>query len=445
MCDTFVALGSATVDGSVIFGKNSDREPNEAQEVCLFPAGIHAPGEPLKCTYRTVPQVAHTHAVLLSKPFWMWGAEMGLNEHGVAIGNEAVFTRLPYDTTANLTGMDLLRLALERAETARAALDVITGLLEQYGQGGNCGFNHPFYYHNSFILADSMEAWVLETAGKHWAAERVRGFRSISNGLTIGRDWDLASEGLVSYAVKRGWCQGKDDFDFARCYSDFLYTRLSDAHKRQVCTLQQLQQAQGRVDAAAAMAILRAHSPQPKGSWSPDHGLLGAEVCMHAGVGPVRGSQSVGSLIAQLSPFGSMAWVTATAAPCTGVFKPVWMDAGLPEQGPRPQGVSDAASLWWRHERLHRAILQDFSSRLDLIAPEREQLEAGFVAEALLCAPHERRDFSARCFATAADREEDWLKRVSAQPVQRGTAFYQRIAWNQFNRQAKFSIKGSLV
>lgn len=41
MCDTFVALGSATADGSVIFGKNSDREPNEAHELCVLPRTQH--------------------------------------------------------------------------------------------------------------------------------------------------------------------------------------------------------------------------------------------------------------------------------------------------------------------------------------------------------------------------------------------------------------------
>jgi dipeptidase len=40
MCDTFVALPAVTPDGSVIFGKNSDREPNEAQAL-EYHARIH--------------------------------------------------------------------------------------------------------------------------------------------------------------------------------------------------------------------------------------------------------------------------------------------------------------------------------------------------------------------------------------------------------------------
>ncbi len=116
--------------------------------------------------------------MLPAKPFWIWGAEMGANEHGATLGNEAVFTRVPCGKRPDLIGMDLLRLALERGRTAHEALEVITGPLAEHGQSGNCGLKHPTYYHNSFLIADLHSAWVLETARPHWAAERVHDTRS---------------------------------------------------------------------------------------------------------------------------------------------------------------------------------------------------------------------------------------------------------------------------
>jgi secernin len=70
----------------------------------------------------------------------------------------------------------IFRLGLERASTAREGVNVITNLLSQYGQGGLSSEDHNFgqwTYHSAFILADSSEAWLLETAGKFWAAKKV--------------------------------------------------------------------------------------------------------------------------------------------------------------------------------------------------------------------------------------------------------------------------------
>ena len=115
MCDTLGVL----LDSGALFGKNSDRSPNEAQVTEYYPARVYDGGD-VACTYRRIPQARETLGVLLSRPAWMWGAEIGVNEAGVAIGNEAVFTKGTYGPPS-LTGMDLLRLGLERAESAERA------------------------------------------------------------------------------------------------------------------------------------------------------------------------------------------------------------------------------------------------------------------------------------------------------------------------------------
>ncbi|NLG71245.1 MAG: peptidase U34 [Chloroflexi bacterium] len=437
MCDTVVATREATADGVAVFGKNSDREPNEAHHLLYIPAAEHPAGARVQCTYLDIPQVERTYAVLLAKPFWIWGAEMGANEHGVVIGNEAVFTRVPYEKGRALIGMDLLRLALERAATAREAVTVITDLLAEYGQGGNCGFAHEFYYHNSFLIADPQDAWVLETAGREWAAKQVRGVYAISNGLTLTSEWDLASPGLVDYAVERGWCKGRDDFNFARCYSDHLYTRFSDCASRCARTTELLQAQAGRIDVPAVIAALRDHGRDP--AWRPDSGLIGAKVCMHAGFGPVRGHQTTGSMVSHLHPEHPTHFFTATAAPCTSLFKPVWIDAALPDTGPAPAGRYDEASLFWRHEALHRAVLRDFDLRLSTFAEERDELEREFVQQALEmahCPVEEREAFVQECFERAESAERRWLERVQAQPAGRRLNWLYERAWEGFNRQA---------
>jgi secernin len=442
MCDTFVAVGEATSDGSVILGKNTDREPNEAHEVVIFPAQDHAPGSMVQCTYIQVPQVAHTYSVLLAKPFWIWGAEMGVNEHGVAIGNEAIFTKVPYDKDPGLIGMDFIRLALERAKTAFEALQVITQLLEKHGQGGSCGFTHPFYYHNSYILADPKEAWVLETAGQQWVAEKVKSTRSISNAASIGSEWDLASADLVRYAVERGWCKSREDFHFARCYSDVLYTTLSDARPRAACTSGLLSASRGSITVKSAMQVLRSHGEKSAEKLRLDKSLLGASVCMHAGAGPVRESQSVGSMVAHLSGRLNTAWVTATSAPCLSIFKPVWLDSGYPLSEPSPTGEFNPDCLWWRHEELHRAVLKDYAGLSSLFMAERNDLEEQFLQSAAVCedAPAERLAFSARCFQTAEARRAAWLDRVRTAPVASRNSIYYQFAWNSFGQKAKLRI-----
>lgn len=439
MCDTFVALSNSTTDGSVIFGKNSDRDGNEAHEIVIVPHSLHTQGEMLHCTYVDIPQVQETNAVLLAKPFWIWGAEMGANEHDVVIGNEAIFSKLPAGKAPGLIGMDYLRLGLERGNSARQALEVITSLLEVNGQSGNCGYSHPLYYHNSFLIADAEEAWVLETVDRHWAAQRVKDVRSISNVLTIENDFDLASTDLVSFAVKKGWCKSEADFNFKRCYSDLIMTFGSDAKNRQCRSTALLNNIQGSVNASNAMTILRDHGEKADLTWSPDKGLLGAQICMHLGAGPVRISQTTGSMISVLKPGKSVHWLTGTSAPCTGIFKPFWVEAGLPDMGNAPTGQYDPKALWWRHEDLHRAVLKDYAHRLSLYKNDRDQLENKFIDDVNRMENPSLStlyDFSQHCISSASIKTNEWITNVENEKISRGQKSWHKMTWNALNDQA---------
>src|SRR3954452_3008150 len=155
MCDSFVALPPATVNGSVILAKSADCQVNEAHALVRFPARKHVLGAAFKATHLVVPQVTETYEVILSKSFWTWGAEIGINEYGVAIGNEAVFTTLqPEEKSEGLIVIDMLRLGLERSRTAREAIDAITTALEAFGQGGNCELAGNSHFDGAYLIAD---------------------------------------------------------------------------------------------------------------------------------------------------------------------------------------------------------------------------------------------------------------------------------------------------
>ena len=68
---------------------------------------------------------------------------------------------------------------------------MMAGLLEEVGQGGTCSETAPFYYHGSYLIADPTEAWVLETAGRLWAAERITSrWREDGGGKReVGKGW----------------------------------------------------------------------------------------------------------------------------------------------------------------------------------------------------------------------------------------------------------------
>ena len=329
MCDTLCVPG--TPRGSY-FAKNSDRSPNEPHLVLRVPAQVYAPGSTVRCTYITIPQIEHTREMILCKPSWIWGAEMGVNESGVAIGNEAVFTKSGTKRARDsLTGMDLLRLALERADTAKAAVEVITALLEAHGQGGNCGFDHDFRYDNSFLAADAHEAYILETSGKHWAVKRAEGPCAISNRLTLD--------------------------SFAKQYTEPVFSHFSRAKERRCQVMERLTP---ETDAPGLMTILRSHPPTLAGREFSRAGV--GSVCMHAG-GPI-GDHTTGSLVAVLRE-GKPAtlWLTGASTPCIAAFTPVFLGTDAPPLFTEP---ADSLQYWLQRERLHRAVIARLVDVTDL-------------------------------------------------------------------------------
>jgi secernin len=261
-CDTMVVLAPHTRAGATIFAKNSDRSPYECQPLAQSPHRVHPAGATTHCQYLEIPQVAETAAVIGSRPFWLWGFEHGLNEHGVAIGNEAVLTRETLPSTG-LLGMDLVRLGLERAKSAREATEIIGALIERYGQGGSAQYDVDFRYCGSFIIADHADAYVLESSGRQWIARRVEERACISNRLTLDTG-SLGSPDVESYARERGWCdkESESPFDFGAAYSsrnagkdksDPLHARGRLARSRELVARN------GRRSMREMFAILRDH------------------------------------------------------------------------------------------------------------------------------------------------------------------------------------------
>jgi len=374
MCDTLCAVRPA---GS-LFAKNSDRPASEPQPIeALSP---RAGGGTLRTEHVEMPD-AGAYSVLGSRPDWLWGLEHGVNEHRVAIGNEKVWTTLdPAKEPEALIGMDLVRLGLERGTTADEALDAMTSLLAEHGQGGLCDKTTGESYFSSFIIADPKVAWVLETSGRSWVAAPVSGTAAISNRLTIRHEWTRSSPDV---ATGSDW----DAFRHPDAPTAHADVRLAASR---ACLAAASPAGLTPADLAAQ---LRDHgggpwgapgepqavpSPLP-GEFRPDGS--GISVCLH-----IRGFQSTtSSIVAELpaDPDAPLrAWV-APCSPCVSVFVPVFPPDAVPAALADPAVWSAFAALRDRVEADHSALAPIRA----VFAP----LEAELWSEADDVAPHSER------------------------------------------------------
>jgi len=334
MCDTLSITAGWSKSGVTFFAKNSDRSPNEPHLILRAPGMNHSTGSFVQCTYINIPQVERTHEMILYKPSWIWGAEMGVNDARVAIGNEAVFTKARRGAPS-LTGMDTLRLALERADTAASAVEIMIRLLEEYGQGGNCGFDKEFYYDNSFLAADPREAYVLETSGKNYAVIEVNDRYAISNRLSIG----------ANHSARGGVTPGED---FSRRFTEPVFSHFSAAKARRNQVMEQLTPSTGACD---LMKVLRSHDPGVS-EREFKRGTVGS-VCMHAG--GLIGDHTTGSLVAVLRPEKPVTlWSTGSSTPCISAYKPVFWNS---DAAPVFNDSELSLAYWLKREQLHRAVI----------------------------------------------------------------------------------------
>jgi secernin len=354
-CDIVVVLKPHTREGVTMLAKNSDRPPLECQPLFHAPRRKHHAGATVHCQYLEIPQVAETAALIGSRPWWLWGFEHGVNEHGVAIGNEAVLTREELPATG-LLGMDLVRLGLERGKNAREATAVIGALIERYGQGGAAAHDFDFRYSGGFIIADPHEAWVLESSGHQWAAGKVHERACISNRITTYCAYDLASPDLRDYAKDRGWWDGESQFDFAAVYTGDRNADPLSARAR-LARSQELAGRRGKRTMREMIAMLRDH--YERGEMPIIDAPHGSEkcfsLCMH------NASATTASMLAELpsqSEEPPVMWA-CLAAPCTGIYFPLYPAAPMPPilaaGGERPS----ARSPWWRMKRIQDLVAAD--------------------------------------------------------------------------------------
>lgn len=415
MCDTLAATPESTATHAMIVGKNSDRHRNEAQVLERFEPATYGTDAQVRCTYITIPQARRTHGVLLSRPFWIWGAEMGANDHGVFIANEGLHARIPAPKQAALTGMDLVRLGLERAATAAEAAELVTQLLAQHGQGGDCGYLTASYYHNGFLLADAREAFVVETVEREWAMERVHRVRALSNQYSIGKDSERVSLGLPAIVRDLGGSELRGT-SLAEVIGDPNREHIGQAGARRTRSTMLLRSQEGSLSVASLCDALRDHGEHSDRHWHPQR-ASSYSICMHAGT-EERFAQTTASWVSELQGGRAVHWVTGTSAPCTSIYKPVLLGVPIPPHGPRATARSSPESLWWKHEQLHRsALMGDFGSFLAEIQLERAALEAVFrerIAHALEDGVASIGDQVARCWKDALDAEGRWTVKIRA-------------------------------
>ena len=363
-CDTMVALPSATKENQTIFAKNSDRSAIECQPLVQHPRKTHPAGTSTKCQFVELPGVTTTYRHIGSRPYWCWGYEHGFNEHQVVIGNEGLASKYEFDSP-KLIGMELIRLGLERAETAAEAVTVMTELITKYGQGKFSNDQGVRTYDNGYIIADPTQAYILQTAGHEWAVKQVQGAVGISNVYSIEEDWDRLSPNSADEAIAQGWyTDASARFNFSEAYSRAADRSTGSGAMRRKRSCAVLSRLSGNIEAQTMMALLSDHSDgsQPDEPFQTEI-TSGTSICIHHD-DKGEGGNTAASLVAHLCDDGSrlpIYWCSFYS-PCLAVFLPMFIEGKLPEVLAIGDETLSDDSPWW--------LFRQLSLKLRLEEPE---------------------------------------------------------------------------
>jgi dipeptidase len=378
-CTSILVGRDATADHSVLAAHNEDLGAYSAQHYVVAPHASHAPGETLTLwSGAEVPQVGETYGYIATTVFdvgYVPGdLTSGINEYQVAVVNNLAYqrgARYPLPTKGRLLWSDFTRLALERARTARQAVQLVGDLAQAYRLGADSG--------TMFGVSDASEAWWIEIAQEgQWVAQRVPedGVEMRANAFRIGvvdfgdPERFLSSPDVVEFAKTKGWYRG-GPFDFAKTYGDPEAAEAEwNAHRESRVRALLASQGPGR-QITGLMAILRDHYEGTPLDLTDGYALgsphrtIEYTVCnMTTELAVVFQSR------AWLPPeIGAVCW-RAMTTPCSSAFVPWYMgQLDVPRSLQTGNNSPTPDSAYWAFRKLSREVDAHYG---DGIGPVRD-------------------------------------------------------------------------
>jgi secernin len=346
-CDMVVALPPATGSCQSLFGVNVHRPVTEELAVRLMRGQTFEIGEMLRTRFLELPQARRTFTVLGIQARGSWGELLGVNECRVAMSCSDWQSRCRC-VRPGLLGPELVRLTLERAHSARHALEVLTDLIVRHGQGSFSSSPEAETGDQIFLVADATEAFAIEAAGSAWAAQEIHEVRAAGDVGVIRQDWCRLAPGLADRAIAEGWWPADGSkLDFAGAVCESLPGKASALRRWGRATLL-LEQQRGHLDCTCVRRILADHYDGTRYEVDPQRGTASVTpLCQHAMHGAEHATAA--SAVAQLpvdANASPVIWI-ALGPPCITVHFPLLLDADLP----RVFG-GDGCELWSRTQQL---------------------------------------------------------------------------------------------